>query len=212
MKKFYTILVASLLFITVKAQSHLVTAEYQKNKTPGIENDSPFPEKTVTKTIEDHLMKLGYRGSNNKGYLIFKGVHMPEMGSNNYDLYFKTSRKSRKEKDATTVTMLVSAGYEKFIGDTTDALVIQNAKTYLDKLTSKVAAFDLEQQITDQEKLAEKSTKKLNSIISDGQDLEKKKNKLENEIINNLKDQANQKSVADKEQQILQTLKEKRMQ
>ena len=199
MKKFYTILVASLLFITVKAQSHLVTAEYQKNKTPGIENDIPFPEKTVTKTIEDHLMKLGYRG-------------MPEMGNNNYDLYFKTSRKSRKEKDATTVTMLVSAGYEKFIGDTTDALVIQNAKTYLDKLTSKVAAFDLEQQITDQEKLAEKSTKKLNSIISDGQDLEKKKNKLENEIINNLKDQANQKSVADKEQQILQTLKEKRMQ
>lgn len=212
MKKIFTILMAVIFFTTAKAQSHLVTAEYQKNKTPGIENDIPFPEKTVTKTIEDQLMKLGYRGNNNKGYLTFKGVRLPEFGNDSYDLYFKTSRKSRKEKDATTVTLLVSAGYDKFIGDTTNAQVIQSGKKYLDALTSKVAAYDLEQQIADQEKLTEKTSKKLNSIINDGQDLEKKKIKLDNDITNNLRDQANQKTAADKEQQILQTLKDKRMQ
>lgn len=212
MIKLFTVLIASLLFINAGAQSRLVTAQFQKGMAPAIENDIPFPEKLVNKTIEDQFLKLGYRGKDYKGYLTFKSVHLPQLGNESYDLYFKTARKSKKEKESTTVTMLMSAGYEKFIGDTTDARTIQNGKKYLDSLTEKVAAFDLEQQITEQGKLAEKSTKKLNNIVSDGQDLQKKKNKLDNDIINNLRDQANQKAAADKDQQILQSLRDKRMQ
>ncbi len=211
-KNMMLLIVAAVSCSTSFAQARLATAEYQKTNQPAVAADIPFTEKTVNKAIEDQLQKLGYRGKDTKGYVTYKGVHLPALGPDSYDLYFKTDRKSKKEKDATTVTLMISNGYEKFIGDTTNSQVITNAKNYLDSLTAKVAAYDLEQQIADQDGLAKKSSKKLAGIIDDGQSLQKKKAKLENEISNNLKDQESQKIAADKEQQILQTLMGKRKQ
>lgn len=212
MKKLFVVSVAMAMFTTSIAQSRLATADYQKTKQPGIELDIPFPEKTVSKSIDDYFEKLGYKGKDTKGYLTYKGVRLPQLGPDSYDLYFKTNRKSKKEKDATIVTLMISSGYEKFIGDTTNAALIDSAKNYLNGLTNRVAAYDLEQQITDQDDAVKKSTKKLANLTETGQDLVKKKNKLDNDIADNLKDQASQKSEFEKQQQILKTLKDKRKQ
>lgn len=212
MKKLFVVSVAMAMLTTSIAQSRLATADYQKTKQPGIELDVPFPEKTVSKSIDDYFEKLGYKGKDTKGYLTFKGVRLPQLGPDSYDLYFKTNRKSKKEKDATTVTLMISSGYEKFIGDTTNAALIDSAKIYLNGLTNRVAAYDLEQQITDQDDAVKKSTKKLANLTETGQELVKKKNKLDNDIADNLKDQASQKSEFEKQQQILKTLKDKRKQ
>lgn len=212
MKKLFVVSVAMAMLTTSIAQSRLATADYQKTKQPGIELDIPFPEKTVSKSIDDYFEKLGYKGKDTKGYLTYKGVRLPQLGPDSYDLYFKTNRKSKKEKDATIVTLMISSGYEKFIGDTTNAALIDSAKNYLNGLTNRVAAYDLEQQITDQDDAVKKSTKKLANLTETGQDLVKKKNKLDNDIADNLKDQASQKSEFEKQQQILKTLKDKRKQ
>ena len=212
MKKLFVVSVAMAMLTTSIAQSRLATADYQKTKQPGIELDIPFPEKTVSKSIDDYFEKLGYKGKDTKGYLTYKGVRLPQLGPDSYDLYFKTNRKSKKEKDATIVTLMISSGYEKFIGDTTNAALMDSAKNYLNGLTNRVAAYDLEQQITDQDDAVKKSTKKLANLTETGQDLVKKKNKLDNDIADNLKDQASQKSEFEKQQQILKTLKDKRKQ
>lgn len=212
MKKLFFITIAVAIYGTSIAQARLATAEYQKTKQPGIELDVPFPEKTVSKSIDDYFQKLGYKGKDTKGYLTYKGVRLPQLGPDIYDLYFKTDKKSRKEKDATTVTLMISSGYEKFIGDTTNAPLIDSAKNYLNGLTDRVAAYDLDQQITEQDVALKKALKKLTNLTETGQDLQKKKVKIENDIADNLKGQASQKAESEKQQQILQTLRDKRKQ
>jgi hypothetical protein len=212
MKKFFLLGIAVALYTYSISQSRLVTAEYQKTQQPAIEYDVPFPEKTVSKSIDEYFQKLGYKGKDTKGYLIFRGVRLPELGADNYDLYFKTDRKSKKEKDATTVTMLISSGYDHFIGENTNATLIDNGKIYLESLTGRVEAYDLDQQIADQDAAVKKSVKNLTNLTGTGEDLLKKKVKLENDIADNLKKQAVQKTESDKQQLILQTLKDKRKQ
>ena len=212
MKKIFVVLVAVAMYTTSFAQSRLATADFQKSKQPSIEFDVPFPEKTVSKSIDDYFEKLGYKGKDTKGYLTYKGVHLPQLGADSYDLYFKTDRKNKKDKDATIVTLLISSGYEKFIGDTTNAVLIDSAKKYLNGLTARVAAYDLDEQITEQDNVIKKASKKLNNLTETGQDLQKKKVKLESEIADNLKEQASQKIVSEKQAQILETLKGKRKQ
>ena len=119
MKKIYLLVIAFVVTASVLAQARNTTAQYQGSKQPAIEFDVPFPEKTVNKSIDNYFENKGYKGKDASGYLTYKGVRLPELGPDYYDLYFKTDKKSRKEKDATTVTMLISAGYSKFIGDTT---------------------------------------------------------------------------------------------
>ena len=169
----------------------------------------------ILKNLENNLcffQKLGYKGKDTKGYLTYKGVRLPQLGPDTYDLYFKTDKKSRKEKDATIVTLMISSGYEKFIGDTTNAPLIDSAKNYLNGLTAMVAAYDLDQQITDQDDAVKKVLKKLTNLTETGQELQKKKVRIENDIADNLKGQASQKTESEKQQQILQTLRDKRKQ
>lgn len=212
MKKLFFVAIAVAMYATSIAQSRMATADYQKTKQPGIELDVPFPEKTVSKSIDDYFQKLGYKGKDTKGYLTYKGVRLPQLGPDTYDLYFKTDKKSRKEKDATTVTLMISSGYEKFIGDTTNAPLIDSAKNYLNGLIARVAAYDLDQQITDQDDAVKKALKKLTNLTETGQELQKKKVRIENDIVDNLKSQASQKTESEKQQQILQTLRDKRKQ
>lgn len=212
MKKLFFVAIAVAIYGTSIAQSRLATADYQKTKQPGIELDVPFPEKTVSKSIDEYFQKLGYKGKDTKGYLTYKGVRLPNLGPDTYDLYFKTDKKSRKEKDVTTVTLMISSGYEKFIGDTTNASLIDSAKNYLNGLTDRVAAYDLDQQINDQDDAVKKALKKLTNLTETGQDLQKKKVKIENDIADNLKGQSSQKTESDKQRQILQTLRDRRKQ
>ena len=212
MKKLYFV-VAIILFSTYCfAQARLTTAEFQKVLQPAAEIDMPFPEKTVMKSIVDMLEKKGYKARDTKGYFTFKGVMLPELGNSFYDLYFKTDRKSRKEKDNTILTLLVSGGYEKFIGDSTGSVLMTNVKTFLNKQVEATAAYDLEMQINEQDESTINAQKKLASLIEDGQSLQKKKEKLEKEIVDNIKKQSDQRIEADKQNQIFSTLKAKRKQ
>src|SRR5258708_1153624 len=142
MKKF--LLLSAILFLAtgIFAQAHLATADYQKTMQPALEIEIPFPEKTVMKSIVDRIENLEYRSKKKKGYTNFKGVMMKEIGPDTYDLYFKTERKSRKEKDVTILTMLVSSGFEKFIGDSTNSSVINNAKKFLNSQVEITTAYD----------------------------------------------------------------------
>lgn len=212
MKKIF--LLAAAYFITAGAiaQARTVTTEYQKNMQPAVEAEVPFPEKTVMKSIIDKMEKAGYRGKEVKGYMVFRSVRLQELGPDSYDLYFKTDKKSKKEKDASIVTMLVSSGYDKFISEADNADLIENAKKFLNKQTATSEAYDLELQIKDQEEITKKADKKLADLVEDGEDLQKKKAKIEKDIEENTKKQADQKAEIEKQKQIFETLKGKRKQ
>ncbi len=212
MKQLITLIVAFTLTANSFSQSRTETIEYLKVKRQAVVTEIPFAEKVILKSIDDKMEKLGYKGKDTKGYTIYKSVKMPELGSEFYDLYFTAERKSRKDKDNSSLTMLISKGYDNFVADSNDAPLMENAKNYLNGFTEMVAAYDLELQIKDQEDAVAKADKKYNSLIDDGQELEKKRKKIEQDIEDNKKNQTNQQTETEKQKQILENLREKRKQ
>lgn len=208
------LLSAAIFFISATAfsQARTATAEYNKTMQPAIEIEIPFEEKTVMKSLVEKMEKKGYKGKDSKDYTVFRGVNMPEIGSGTYDLYFKADRKSRKEKDISILTMMVSKGNDNFMSEGDDADVFSNAKTFLNGHIEQATAYDLELQIKEQTEATEKADKKYKNAVEDGEDLVKKKEKIEKEIEENKQKQADQKAEAEKQRQILNTLMGKRKQ
>ncbi len=194
------------------AQARTVTTEYQKSMQPAIEVDVPFAEKTVTNSIIEKFENRGYKGKESKGYLTFKGVRLSELGKGEYDLYFKVDRKSRQQKDASVITLLISSGYDKFISESDNPDLIDNAKKMLNEQTGVTAAHDLELQIQEQDEINIKEDKKLATLVSDSVNLQKKKLVLDTEILENSKKQEAQKAEIEKQRLILETLKARRKQ
>jgi hypothetical protein len=212
MKKILLSAVIFFIATTAFAQARTATAEYNKTMQPAIEIEIPFEEKTVMKSLVEKMEKKGYKGKESKDYMVFKGVTMSELGAGSYDLYFKADRKSRKEKDISILTMLLSKGNDTFISETDEATLFSNAKTFLNSHIDNAMAYDLELQIKEQTAATEKADKKYSNLVDDGQDLVKKKEKVEKEIVENTKKQADQKAEAEKQRQILTTLMAKRKQ
>jgi hypothetical protein len=206
MRKLSILLVTLFAYATGFSQSFGTIAQYNKIQVPCLQVEIPFPQKTVDKAIEDKMSKMGYNNKSDKDYTLYKEVHLPELGSGTYDLYFESDRKSRGEKDITILTFLISPGYAKFISDTSDAPVMGNARQFLNNLIPTVRAYDLEQQITTQQEIVKKADKKLSGLVSDGEDLVKKKKKVEDEINDNSKDQTDQQAELARQKQILTTL------
>jgi hypothetical protein len=210
MKRIIYAITAILLFnISAICQARYVFIEFKDAQKPAIQNEFSFSDKTVSDAIEEKLSKMGFKGKDTKGYTIYKGVRLDELGNQPYDLYFKTERKSRKDKDNTVVTMLVSTGDESFISDASDSLTISRAKTFLNNLLPAVEAYDLSQQVVAQQEAVAKAEKKYKNLQDDADDLQKKKKKLEDQIQDNLKEQKNQLADIEKQKQLFETIKAK---
>src|SRR6476469_7324904 len=208
MKKLLNILLLTVLVAaTAHSQSHYVFIDFKDAQKPGIQNEFNYPEKTVNDAIIDRLNKLGYKGKDVKGYTVYRGVVLPELGNQPYDLYFKVDRKSRKDKDVSVVNMLISRGNKNFISDSSDSRTINNAKNYLDNLKNSIAAYDLQQQINAQQEALTKAEKKYKSLQDDADDLQKRKKKLEQQIEDNAKAQKDQQAEIERQRQLFESIK-----
>lgn len=210
MKKIVTIVIAVISFFASVAQSRTEPVEYQKLSRQAAVIEYPFSAKTTQAAIEDKFTKMGYKGKDTKGFTVFKGVRIAELGNDMYDLYFMVDKKSRKDKDNSKITLLVSKGLEQFVSDTLDANVFNNSKTYLNNLGPAIVAYDLELQIKDQQETVQKNEKKAANLVDDAAGLQKDKIKLEKKIADNEQDQAKQKAEVETQKQILNTLLSKR--
>ncbi|MFY8128649.1 MAG: hypothetical protein ACOVMM_09740 [Chitinophagaceae bacterium] len=207
------IIVTILLAISIGksfGQSRFTIAKYNKKDVPAVIGEIPFNENTTKDAFVDFFEKKGYKGKSNKGFVIFSGVVLNELSSEPLDVYIMTERKSRQEKDKAIVTMLLSKSYENFVSDTSDNKIINEAKTFLNSMVEKVAEYDLELQIAEQEKITNKASSKLTDLVEDGQKLAKRKIEIETQIVQNTNQQAAQKIEQEKQTQILNNLKSKR--
>jgi hypothetical protein len=197
---------------TANAQAVSGQSDYNKNMYNAITNEYPFGEGTTDDAIVAKFKALGYSCKNDNDYRVFKGVKIPELGPDTYDLYFRTDKKNKKEKDKSVVYMLISKGNQNFVHEAAEPALFANAKTYLNNLVADVQANDLEKQIAGQEEIVKKANKKLSNLTDDGQDLVKKQNKIAQQIADNKNDQTDQQKEVQQQQQILDNLKAKRKQ
>ena len=160
MKKIFVFIALCGFYLSATAQSELTKVTYLKVERLAVENEIPFPEKTIMKAIDVKMEQMGYKGKDSKGFTIYKSVRLPEIGGGEYDLYFMAERKSRRNRDNSTLTLMISKGFDDFVTLKTDAEIIENAKKYLENILELIAAYDLELRITDQQDAVDKAEKK----------------------------------------------------
>lgn len=211
MKKITLLLVFCVASLYSFSQSRSTQVEYQKMNQPGVEIELPFPVKTIENAIEEKFSRSGYKSNKSKGFIIFRSVRLSVLGPDGYDLFFRVDKKSRRDKDNSIVSMLVSTGNDVFNDDNANHELFNNSLKYLDSLRTIVAAYDLDQQILSQEAEVKSAEKKYQKLQDDGKDLESKKRKIETDISENQKQQGNQTQELDKQRQILNALRARKL-
>jgi len=112
------------------------------------------------------------------------------------DAYFNIVKKSRSEKDITTIT-LIPVKKEATLAPATeeDSAYISRSMVFLDSMVHQIHHYSLTQQIQIQQKALDKTSAKLISLKNDSGDIAKKIRNYESELAQNKTDQAKQTTV-----------------
>jgi hypothetical protein len=213
MKRFFLILIAVIALLVVKAQPRAfeATTDFQHTTQPAAIIELPYPESIVEKAVDDYMSKKGMKGSDSKGYKVFRSYKLRDTQDYMSDLYFKIERKSRKEKDLTVVSLVAGKTAEDIKARVApDNSTLDGAKDLLNDMVSSIDAYNLEVQVKDQEDVIKKAQRKYDGLIDDQKDYEKKIKNFQDKLEENKKDQQKQQDELKKQQGILETLKEKR--
>lgn len=204
------------LSIPAFSQSYESTIEYDKKKQQAVVIDYAYPQEAVENAIVKKIESLGYKSktekglfNKDKGFVVFKGAFITDISDASMDYIVKVERKSRKEKDETTLYMVMTKDGVNAMS-LMDAYSVGKAKAFLNNLLPEIEEANLELQIKAQEEVIAKSEKKFKDLKDDQQSMEKKIKGLEDDLKKNAKDQENQQKEIETLRQALDGLKGKR--
>lgn len=156
-----------------------VSAKLNKEQRTAFQADFPVAKDLMKTTLEDRLEKAGLsKGKKYKGYIKYAAVTFSELSPNKMDIYTKVEGK----KDNSNVIMLVSTGYDNFIGTATDATTAANTIIFLNKLNDDAVTMKAAIDLADQQKAVKEAEEKLNKSDKEAKKLAKKKAKLEKKM------------------------------
>lgn len=207
-----------ILFLSapVFSQAYTGTVEYNKKKQQAVQIDYSYSPEAVENAILQKMEKMGYKAkvekgvfNKDKGYIVFKNAFLTDISEQSMDYILKVDRKSRKEKDESTLTLIINK-------DDNDAMAALNAdgmgkvKSFLNNLLPEVEESNLELQIKGQEGAVVKAEKKYKNLQDEQQSLEKKIKNLQEDLEKNIKDQETQQKEIENQKKVLEEMKGKR--
>ncbi|HUQ97442.1 MAG TPA: hypothetical protein VM010_07245 [Chitinophagaceae bacterium] len=206
-----------LLIISANAQSYTTAVKYNKVERQGLILQLPYNEAVSEDFIIDNLKKTGFdpetkgklfwKQSKLNDFYVFKGVTL-NGAPVPVDLYFKVDQRSKKVKDQSTISMLVSRGDETFIGPGEDTAFIA-AQNFLNAFVPQSASYKLNRDIDDQEKAVRDAEKRLEKLQGDEKDLARKIESLQKDLRDNQSEQEAQRGKIETERTKLSELKGK---
>jgi hypothetical protein len=198
------------------SQAYESTIEYGKKKQQAIAVDFAYSQEAVENAIVQRIEKLGYQAkmekglfNKDKGFIIFKNAFITDISESSMDYLVKVDRKSRKEKDESTLYIIMQKDGANSL-TAMDAYGVGKAKGFLNNLLPDVEAANLELQIKAQDEVVVKAEKKFKDLQDDQASMEKKIKDLEDSLKKNATDQENQKKEIENTKQALEALKAKR--
>lgn len=198
------------------SQAYEGSIQYDKKKQQAILIDYAYSQDAVENAIVQKIEQLGHKGktekgifNKNKGFIVFKNAFISDISENSMDYLVKVERKSRKDKDETTLYLVMNKDGADAMA-VMDAYEIGKAKSFLNNLLPEIEEANLELQIKAQEEAVTKAEKKYKNLQDDQQSLEKKIKGLQADLEKNIKDQENQQKDIENQKQALEGLKEKR--
>ncbi|MET0636575.1 MAG: hypothetical protein ABWZ25_11150 [Chitinophagaceae bacterium] len=182
-------------FSSISGQSTSSTIEIDDKMQPGLRIELASNTDMAEGTLLQKLKETGYKPEttgamfwkrNTKdGFYVFNGVQLPDLNNEKLDLYFKVERKSRKEKDISVMSMLVSKGYDNFISAQSDPTTFAAATGFLNGFVANTASYSLQQELLQQEKDLADAEKKMEKLQDEDKSLRKKIEELNADLVNN---------------------------
>lgn len=177
-------LILSLLFLTIvvsaSAQAYESSATYDKKKQKTVSMDYAHSQEAVENAVLKKMESLGFRAkvekglfNKDKGFIVFSDVLLDEVTDTRYDYIVKVERKSRREKDETTLNVLINKNGEDVI-PALDGQTLGRMKLFLTNLIPDIEEAALELQIKAQDELVIKAEKRFKDLQDEKADLEKK--------------------------------------
>lgn len=208
---FLVVLVPALAF----SQTYQGKLDYDKKKQEAVVIDYAYSQEAVENAIIQKIEGMGNQAkeekglfNRDKGMIVFKNAIVKEISDKSQDYVIKIERKSRKEKDETTVYMVVLKDGQNSIS--AEPSVLNNAKSFLSDLHPNIESANLDLQIKAQEDAVVKAEKKYKDLQDDQQSMEKKIKDLQDNLKQNAKSQEDQQKLIENQKLILEELKGKR--
>jgi hypothetical protein len=210
-----------IVFFSVKtmAQPAKAMIDYDKLKVPGYTMELPYAPGVAEDAIRDRFKSKGIIGKEHKGFWEFRNVLLPEIRKEMIDVYVNIDRKSRKEKDVSILSVILT---EPGIAPGASDSVVNAARgnngvmeatgafVLLSSLNDNTADLSLELYIKKQEEEVQKAEKANKNLMSDEEDLQKKLKKTQEDISDNKNKQVKQAEELARQKELLMQLQSRR--
>lgn len=197
------------------SQAYDGTVTYDKKKQQAILIDYDYPQDAVENAIMQKIEKSGNKAAvekgmfnRDKGFVVFKNALVADISDKTLDYIIKVERKSKKEKDETTLYLALIDDAGNTIAEM-DADEISKAKSFLNNLLPEIEEANLELNIKSQTDAVAKAEKKLKELQDDQKKMEKKIEDLQDDLKKNAKNQEKQQEEIENQKQGLEILKGK---
>lgn len=199
-----TLLLSGSAALSFAQNAHEGRVKFMKGDQNAIIADYDLPREVVEDALKERLEKSGLgKKSTEKGFMAYKGKVWSEISPDKVDVYAKVEGKS----DKSTITMLVSKGYDNFISSASDADNVQKVQAFLNSFLRDAKAYQLRLAIAAQEEIVKKAEKDYKGSTDDGEKLVRDKEKIEKQIVENKNDQDKKQGVLSVEKKKLEDLK-----
>ena len=217
MKNIYLVLASSFIFLSPAfSQAYEGTIEYDKKKQKAILIDYSHSQEAVENAIIRRIEVQGSKAkvekgmfNNNKGFVVFMSAFVKDISDKSMDYIVKLERKSRKQKEETTLYLIMNKDGENIM-NAPDENTVDKAKSFLSNLLPEIEEASLELQIKAQDETVGKAEKKCVNLSEDQNSLENKIKNLQADLEKNKIDQVKQQKEIDYQRLLLEELKAKR--
>jgi hypothetical protein len=189
-------------------QATVKSVEFKKALRPALNLPLTFNSETAEQTILAKLKETGYKpeksgsflNKKNKeeGYYKFSGVELPELANQKLDLYFKVDPIDNDSNSRSSVTLLVSKGYENFVSSETDSATFAASEKFLNGFVQNTNVYNINQQLEENKHNIATSEKKWKELRDKQEDAKKKIVQLESDIKSWQKDEILQQQEVEK--------------
>lgn len=189
------LVLATVTSATVFAQNaHEAMIPFNKTQESAVVADFDNPPEVVKQVLKAQLEKEGLgKIKSSGGYWRSNGSVWHSVSSDKMDFYFRVEGKRNKS----TISVLVSKGYDNFVTSGTDSRTVDNVKNFLNSFGDQLAAYQKEQDIKAQEEAVKKAEALQKKAVERQAKLDKQKAaqqkalEAERQKLNNIKASAN---------------------
>jgi hypothetical protein len=217
---FWIVIVLQLTMITAFAQSNSKAVTFKEVMRPALQLQLGYESKTAEQTILAKLKETGYKPEKSGGFLnkknkqegfyVFSGVELPELANQKLDLYFKVDPINDNSSDRSSVTLMVSKGYENFVSNENDSATFAASEKFLNSFVYKTDMYAVSGMVENQKKSLAVSEKKWQALRDKQQDARNKITQLEADLKNWQQEELSQQKDVDAQRLALKDLEARR--